>query len=117
MAKDLSLEVDCKKVVEACLSEYGKVDILVNNAGMVSVSTSEEIPNSGGETASSSEGGSILSLTLLGWQKSHARNLDSCFLMSKYCLPLMIKNKWGRIVNVSSTSNKFNFLLLIARKH
>lgn len=36
------------------------------------------------------------------WQEVINLNLSSCFYLTKYSLPSMIKNGWGRIINISS---------------
>lgn len=41
-------------------------------------------------------------LLLIDWNKVLSVNLTGSFLMSKHLLPYMIKEKWGRIINVSS---------------
>lgn len=64
---------------------YGDIDILVNNAGQASsasfLNTSEE-----------------------QWQQMLAVNLTGTFLCSQQALPAMLKNGWGRIINVASTA-------------
>ena len=37
------------------------------------------------------------------WEKIMSINLSSSFYTSKYAIPLMKKNKWGRIINIAST--------------
>jgi NAD(P)-dependent dehydrogenase (short-subunit alcohol dehydrogenase family) len=41
-------------------------------------------------------------LLLVDWNKVLSVNLTGPFLMSRHLLPYMIKEKWGRIINVSS---------------
>ena len=36
------------------------------------------------------------------WQEVINLNLSSCFYLTKYSLPSMVKNGWGRIINISS---------------
>lgn len=36
------------------------------------------------------------------WDKAFSINVSSNFLLSKYLLPLMIQNKWGRFIHISS---------------
>lgn len=72
--KDISVEDDVKEMVDEVISEFGRVDILVNNAGLVA-----------------------------DWQKSfdvHVRGLHYC---TEAVVPLMQKQKYGRIINLTST--------------
>ena len=80
---DLTKVVQIKKLFRFIKNNYSSIDILINCAGIQHVSSvenySEEI-----------------------WEKIISVNLSSCFYTSKYALPLMKKNKWGRIINISS---------------
>ena len=62
---------------------FGGLNILVNNAGIGSV-------------------GNVVEESLESWRKVHAVDLDSVFLSSKYCIPLMEASGGGSIVNISS---------------
>lgn len=72
-------------------SSFGRLDICVNNAGMIVV----------GEEPLESR---VDELSLDEWHLSIERNLTTCFLVTKAVLPLMRKQKSGRIINVTSTS-------------
>lgn len=61
------------------------VDILVNNAGINPVKTLEEV-------------------TLKDFQQALDTNLTSAFLMTQLVIPGMIKNQFGRIINLSSVA-------------
>jgi len=82
---DVSKEEDWNAAGEAVRKEYDRCDILVNNAGIY--------PNV-----------HIDDLDLKTWRRTLEINLDSLFLSAKVFVPMMRKNKWGRIVNLSSTS-------------
>jgi 3-oxoacyl-[acyl-carrier protein] reductase len=86
---DLTIEADVARVVAAATSEFGGLDVLVNNAGMVTVG--EQLYNA-----------PLASTTLDDWNQSLARNLTTCFLVTKAALTAMRDD--GRIVNVASTT-------------
>lgn len=67
------------------------VDVLVNNAGMISV-------------GADFEAGALVDMPLSTWHDGIARNLDTAFLVSRHVLPAMIRDRWGRIVNVTSVT-------------
>jgi 3-oxoacyl-[acyl-carrier protein] reductase len=82
---DVSSEEDWCAAGEVVKKEYGRCDILVNNAGVY--------PNL-----------HIDNLDFKTWRRTFEINLDSLFLSAKVFVPMMRENKWGRIVNLSSTS-------------
>jgi 3-oxoacyl-[acyl-carrier protein] reductase len=69
----------------------GRIDICVNNAGMIAVGTE---PRSRATTEVSAD----------EWADSLHRNLTTCFRMTSACLTHMSERRYGRIVNVASTS-------------
>ena len=73
------------------LSEMGPVHILVNNAGMVQVGQVEE-------------SSAFVNLRQQTWHESIDRNLTTCFNITQELLPGMIRQRYGRIVNVSSVT-------------
>lgn len=72
-----------KAMIEQAQEELGSVDILVNNAGIQQVSPIEDFPDT-------------------SWDNILAINLSASFHTIKHSLPLMRKQNWGRIVNISS---------------
>ena len=82
-------------MVTQAVSEFGAIHILVNNAGIC-------IP------------AHITELTEDDWDRTISTNLKSCFLCTKAVVPLLIQQKWGKIVNVSSKSGKRGGLWLTA---
>jgi 3-oxoacyl-[acyl-carrier protein] reductase len=73
------------KLVEEVTAKWGRIDILVNNAGI----TRDQL---------------IMRMTEDQWQAVIDTNLTSAFKVSKAVLKVMSKQKYGRIVNISSTS-------------
>ena len=80
---DIAARADCAAVVERIVAEWGGVDILVNNAGLQHVSPVEDFPEDRWEH--------LIRVMLIG-----------PFLLTRYAIPHMYAQGWGRIVNVSS---------------
>jgi len=98
---DLTQIVQIKKFFRFIKKNYSSIDILINCAGIQHVSS---IENYSDEI----------------WEKIISVNLSSCFYTSKYALPLMKKNKWGRIINISSVHGQVasvNKAGYVASKH
>jgi len=73
-----------REAVDKVISKYGKIDILVNNAGAIA-------PHKPIEDITEEE-----------WDKVQALNLKSHFLFCKYVVPHMKKQKYGKIIGISS---------------
>ena len=82
---DVSLEQDVADLAAAVSDRFGGVDILVNNAGAY--------PMQG-----------FLEMTYEQWRESFAINIDSVFHMCRAFVPGMVERRFGRVINVSSTS-------------
>ena len=81
---DLTKAIQIKKLFHSLKMNYTSIDILINCAGIQHISSVEKYSEE-------------------MWEKVISVNLSSCFYTSKYALPLMKKNKWGRIINIAST--------------
>jgi len=81
---DLTGSKNVKKVVGTSIKKFKKIDILVNCAGIQFVMPIEKYPEK-------------------IWRKMMEINLTTPFLFTKEILPIMRKNKWGRIINIAST--------------
>ena len=81
---DLTGSTNVKKVVGTSIKKFKKIDILVNCAGIQFVMPIEKYPEK-------------------IWRKMMEINLTTPFLFTKEILPIMRKNKWGRIINIAST--------------
>lgn len=84
---DITKLKDIEKCVAYTLKKYNKIDILINNAGIFS-----NMP--------------ILELTEMDWDNIFSVNLKGTFFMSKGVLPIMMKQKYGKIINLASLSAK-----------
>jgi 3-oxoacyl-[acyl-carrier protein] reductase len=73
------------QAAEALLKEFGKIDILVNNAGIT-------------------RDGLLARMSEDDWNAVLQTNLTSCFHWTKAIGWPMCRNRWGRIVNISSVS-------------
>jgi 3-oxoacyl-[acyl-carrier protein] reductase len=88
---DLTMASTADALVAATEAELGSLAILVNNAGMTSL-LSPESP-AGIETISDVQ-----------WRSALDRNLSSAFFVSRSAIRSMVRNSYGRIVNVASVS-------------
>ena len=88
---DLTDESAVASAVEKIVKRTGRVDILVNNAGMA---------QDGRQPGS----GAVETLSYPDWQKQIAMTLDTAFLMTRAVLPIMKKQNYGRIVNITSVT-------------
>ncbi len=79
LSEPKSIEAAAAKVA----AEFGRVDILVNNAGIT-------------------RDGLAMRMKKADWDAVLAANLTGAFLMIQQVLPSMMRNRWGRIVNISS---------------
>lgn len=82
---DVTDEESVKRAVNKVLEEFGHIDILLNNAGVA-------------------VRGGVDSLSVEDWDKSFNTNVKGMFLMSKYVVPGMIMQQYGKIVNVASVN-------------
>ncbi len=80
---DVSLTPDANRLIDTVKNTYGKVDILVNNAGI-------------------SRDKLVMVMSDDDWEKVINISLKSVFLCTRAVLRHMIKQRWGRIVNISS---------------
>jgi len=82
---DISNEDEVKKMAEDLKMKYSNIDVLVNNAGIAIDSVFED--------KNASDFNKILNVNLVG-----------TFLVSKYIGSIMLNNKSGNIINISSTN-------------
>ncbi len=80
---DVGNEDAIKAAVKAVVARFGKLDILVNNAGI----TRDQL---------------VLRMKRADWDDVIATNLTAPFLLTQAALSSMLKQRWGRIVNITS---------------
>ncbi|HLL42615.1 MAG TPA: glucose 1-dehydrogenase [Segetibacter sp.] len=88
---DVSKPEDCEQLVSKTIEAYGRVDIAFNNAGI------------------SGEANPIGDMSIEGWNRIIAVNLNSVFYCMKYELQQMVKQGQGAIVNNSSILGSVGF--------
>ncbi len=77
-----------EKTRDATLNAFGKIDILVNNAGIAGVNKT------------------VWETDFEEWRKVLRINLDGPFICCKAIVPAMLKQNYGRIVNIASIAGK-----------
>jgi len=88
---DVCQEADVENMVSKTMEKFGRIDVLVNNAGVAFHFPLQETP-------------------LKRWMLVINVNLTGAFLCSKHVVPIMIKQKSGSIINISSGSATDNEL-------
>ena len=82
-AIDVAEEEQIKSGIKAALAHFGKVDILVNNAGI----TRDQL---------------VMRMKRADWDAVLNTNLTSAYLCIQQVIGSMLKQRWGRIINISS---------------
>lgn len=80
---DVSSSADVNKFIETAVAQMGRIDILVNNAGV----TRDQL---------------IMRMTDEEWDTVLNIDLKSAFLCSRAVIRYMMKQRWGRIINIAS---------------
>jgi 3-oxoacyl-[acyl-carrier protein] reductase len=93
---DVSLEESVKEFVRNVQKKFARVDVLVNNAGVMT----RPVP--------------ITELEVKKWDYTIAVNLRGPFLVTQAALPIMIRQKSGSIINVSSMVGRGAYANFIA---
>jgi 3-oxoacyl-[acyl-carrier protein] reductase len=80
---DISDEDQIKSTFKSVIGDFGKIDILVNNAGI----TRDQL---------------VMRMKRADWDAVLNTNLTSAYLCAQQAIPSMLKQRWGRIINVTS---------------
>lgn len=82
-ALDVADEEQIKATIKAAISQFGKIDILVNNAGI----TRDQL---------------VMRMKRADWDSVLQTNLTSAYLCIQQVISSMLKQRWGRIINITS---------------
>jgi 3-oxoacyl-[acyl-carrier protein] reductase len=82
-ALDVADEDQVKSTVKAAIAQFGKIDILVNNAGI----TRDQL---------------VMRMKRADWDAVLQTNLTSAYLCIQAVISSMLKQRWGRIINITS---------------
>ena len=84
---DVANEEEIKTVVKAVVAQFGKIEILVNNAGI----TRDQL---------------MMRMKRADWDDVLATNLTAPFLLTQAVISGMIRQRWGRIINITSINGQ-----------
>src|ERR1700757_1558715 len=80
---DVGEEEQIKSVFKMAIAQFGKIDILVNNAGI----TRDQL---------------VMRMKRADWDAVLQTNLTSAYLCIQQVISSMLKQRWGRIINITS---------------
>lgn len=84
---DVANEDEIKSTVKAAIAQLGKIDILVNNAGI----TRDQL---------------LMRMKRADWDDVLKTNLTAPFLLTQAVISSMLKQRWGRIINITSINGQ-----------
>jgi len=82
---DVSVEADCRALIDATVEHYGRIDVLVNNVGL-------------------STRGTIEDTTVEVWDQLFATNVRSAFICMQQAVQYMKTHRRGSIINIGSVN-------------
>jgi 3-oxoacyl-[acyl-carrier protein] reductase len=80
---DVGNEDEVKAAIKGAIAQFGKIDILVNNAGI----TRDQL---------------AMRMKRADWDAVIQTNLSGPFFCTQQAIPSMLKQRWGRVINISS---------------
>jgi 3-oxoacyl-[acyl-carrier protein] reductase len=80
---DVADEEQVKAAIKAAIAQFGKIDILINNAGI----TRDQL---------------VMRMKRADWDAVINTNLTSAYLCTQQVMSSMLRQKWGRIINITS---------------
>jgi 3-oxoacyl-[acyl-carrier protein] reductase len=84
---DVASEDAIKSTAKAIIAQFGKIDILVNNAGI----TRDQL---------------LLRMKRADWDDVLSTNLTAPYLLTQAVISSMLKQRWGRIINITSINGQ-----------
>src|SRR5438045_6923722 len=87
LALDITTADAGERAATECMERFGRLDVLVNAAGVSSVTALED-------------------LTDEDWQRQWQIHVMAPMRLMRAAIPHMVRRRWGRVVNVSSSSGK-----------
>ncbi|MED1203028.1 3-hydroxybutyrate dehydrogenase [Heyndrickxia acidicola] len=84
---DVADDESVKRFIDQVITDRGTIDVLVNNAGLQHIDKVEDFP-------------------VAKWRQLIDIMLTGPFLLTKYIVPFMKKQQYGRIINISSVHGK-----------
>jgi len=85
IAADIRRAEDCTRIIDTAAAALGRLDVLVNNDGAPPLGLLQEFDD-------------------VAWDKAVQQNLMSVIRLTRSALPLMRRNGFGRIVNITALS-------------
>jgi 3-oxoacyl-[acyl-carrier protein] reductase len=83
IAIDMESQESVANAIVSAAKDFGRIDILINNAGIT-------------------KDGLAVRMKPADWERVLATNLSGAFYAIQQVLPAMMRERWGRIVNISS---------------
>jgi NAD(P)-dependent dehydrogenase (short-subunit alcohol dehydrogenase family) len=80
---DVTVDADCRRLVDAAVASFGGLDIVVNSAGIV-------------------RRADVVETTEQDWDQTMEVNVKSVFLMGRHAIPEMARGGGGAVVNIGS---------------
>jgi NAD(P)-dependent dehydrogenase (short-subunit alcohol dehydrogenase family) len=90
---DITRDDSAPKIVRATIEHFGRLDILINNAGI----------NTGLLRPEGQPVGKFWEVTPTEFRRVIDVNVVAVFMMTRAALPVMLKQSWGRIINVTTS--------------
>jgi NAD(P)-dependent dehydrogenase (short-subunit alcohol dehydrogenase family) len=90
---DITRDDNAPKIVRATIEHFGRLDILINNAGV----------NTGLLRPEGQPVGNFWEVTPTEFRRVIDVNVVAVFMMTRAALPVMLKQSWGRIINVTTS--------------